>query len=85
MSYRIAELDDNGNEKNAITVPSIEVIPPGGELLFILPAEVMDADFEIIKEQIRERFSQRRQILVMRAGDIDIKWTATEEGDATNG
>ena len=67
-------------------VATVQVIPPGGTLLFSLPPEVTDADFEIIKEQIREYFGQGRRVPIMRAGDIQIVYFEDGEfKDETDG
>lgn len=62
------------------------MIPPGRTLLFSLPPEVTDADFQIIKEQIREYFGSGRRIPIMRAGDMQIVYFEDGElKDETNG
>lgn len=87
MQFQLVELDPDGRALSAINVGSIEIIPPGGQLLFVLPPETIDMDFQIIKEEIKKHFGERRKHTVLRAGDLGIYNLAddVEQKDATDG
>src|SRR5688572_23785712 len=69
--YKILELK-NGVVTNEIDLESIQVIPSNGSLLFSLREEICDADFEIIKDQIRRHF-EGQTTAIMRSGDMDVQ------------
>jgi hypothetical protein len=61
---------DNG-ATTEIPLGTITVIPADAHLMFTVPQETMDADFEIIREQIKRHFAERR-VTVIRAGDLQV-------------
>jgi hypothetical protein len=68
--YKILEIKD-GIVTNELDLESIKVIPSDGMLLFTMPVEITESDFEIIKEQIRQHFEGQRTA-IMRSGDMEV-------------
>lgn len=69
--YKMVEIR-NGQVTKTLELESIKVIPADSFLLFTVPPETSDADFQVIKEQIRHHFQNTRSALI-RDGDIGVQ------------
>ena len=71
MKYRLEAIDDNGAALEGIDVTSVQIVPPGGALLFIVPPDTLDRDLDGLRAELHTFFGGRK-IGVMRAGAAQV-------------
>jgi hypothetical protein len=54
----------------------VQVIPPGGKLLFYVSQNTVDADLRRIREELHDFFGSDRKIGVVRSGDVEVIYFA---------
>jgi hypothetical protein len=79
--YTLVQTNPETGGQVQIALDNIQVIPAGGTLLVSVPQETNDADFELIRQQIREQFGPKSA--VTRAGELQFFYIGQDDAEST--